>query len=89
MFFIFWRSNTLTDIYPTLKCLPEIGTLKEVMLLLIVNAGPLPPEWKDHERVGDWRGHPECHAGIAQRTAAMAIGVEKVYAAKQVRGLFP
>jgi glutamate dehydrogenase (NAD(P)+) len=27
--------------------------------------------------------------GVAQRTAAMAIGVEKVYAAKQVRGLFP
>jgi glutamate dehydrogenase (NAD(P)+) len=27
--------------------------------------------------------------GVGQRTAAMAIGVEKVYAAKQVRGLFP
>jgi glutamate dehydrogenase (NAD(P)+) len=26
---------------------------------------------------------------VGQRTAAMAIGVEKVYAAKQVRGLFP
>ena len=27
--------------------------------------------------------------GIGQRTAAMAIGVEKVHAAKQLRGLFP
>ena len=27
--------------------------------------------------------------GVAQRTAAMAIGVEKVYAAKRTRGLFP
>jgi glutamate dehydrogenase (NAD(P)+) len=29
------------------------------------------------------------HDGVSQRTAAMAIGVEKVYAAKQTRGLFP
>ncbi|OYX80066.1 MAG: hypothetical protein B7Y77_01040 [Bradyrhizobium sp. 35-63-5] len=27
--------------------------------------------------------------GISHRTAAMAIGVEKVYAAKKIRGLFP
>jgi hypothetical protein len=27
--------------------------------------------------------------GVPSRTAAMAIGVEKVYAAKQLRGLFP
>ena len=26
---------------------------------------------------------------VSQRTAAMAIGVEKVHAAKQIRGLFP
>ena len=29
------------------------------------------------------------HDGVGQRTAAMAIGVEKVYAAKKTRGLFP
>ncbi len=29
------------------------------------------------------------HDGVAHRTAAMAIGVEKVFAAKQMRGLFP
>ena len=29
------------------------------------------------------------HDGVAHRTAAMAIGVEKVHAAKQMRGLFP
>jgi glutamate dehydrogenase (NAD(P)+) len=29
------------------------------------------------------------HDGVGQRTAAMAIGVEKVYAAKRTRGLFP
>ncbi|HEX8313144.1 MAG TPA: glutamate dehydrogenase, partial [Chthoniobacteraceae bacterium] len=28
-------------------------------------------------------------AGIPHRTAAMAIGVERVLAAKRVRGLFP
>jgi len=27
----------------------NMNTLKEVMLLLIANTGPLPPEWRDHD----------------------------------------
>ena len=37
--------------------------LKEAMLLLIANDGPLPPEYLDHELGGDWRGFRECHIG--------------------------
>jgi mRNA interferase YafQ len=41
----------------------NMNTLKEVMLPLIANTGPLSREWRDHERVGDWSGHRECHVG--------------------------
>jgi mRNA interferase YafQ len=37
--------------------------LSDVMLLLIQNNGPLPPEYKDHELEGDWADHRECHVG--------------------------
>ena len=37
--------------------------LREVMLLLIANEGPLGPEWLDHALKGDWVGHRECHVG--------------------------
>jgi mRNA interferase YafQ len=37
--------------------------LKEVMLLLIANDGPLGPEWLDHPLTGDWADHRECHVG--------------------------
>ena len=37
--------------------------LKEVMLLLIANDGPLGPEWLDHPLKGDWTNHRECHVG--------------------------
>jgi mRNA interferase YafQ len=37
--------------------------LKEVMLLLIANDAPLPPEWKDHALKGEWAGTRECHVG--------------------------
>ena len=30
----------------------DMNRLKEVMLLLIANDGPLPPEWKDHKLKG-------------------------------------
>jgi hypothetical protein len=37
--------------------------------------------------------HPRCRdpkrEGVSNRTAAMAIGVERVVKAKQMRGLFP
>ncbi len=40
-----------------------MNRLKEAMLLLIANDGPLGPEWLDHPLGGDWEGHRECHIG--------------------------
>ena len=40
-----------------------MNRLKEAMLLLIANDGPLGPEWLDHPLKGDWEGHGECHIG--------------------------
>jgi len=37
--------------------------LKEAMLLLIANDGPLAPEWRDHALTGNWADHRECHIG--------------------------
>ena len=37
--------------------------LKEAMLLIVANDGPLGPEWFDHALKGDWIGHRECHIG--------------------------
>jgi mRNA interferase YafQ len=37
--------------------------LKEAMLLLIANGGPLGPEWLDHPLKGERAGHRECHIG--------------------------
>lgn len=41
----------------------NMGQLKEAMLLLIANDGPLSPEWLDHPLKGDWADHRECHIG--------------------------
>ena len=41
----------------------DMNRLKEAMLLLIANDGPLGPEWLDHPLGGDWDGHRECHIG--------------------------
>jgi len=52
----------------------DMNRLKEAMMLLIANDGPLPPEWLDHPLTGDWDGHRECHIAnghptvLAQRT---------------------
>lgn len=40
-----------------------MNRLKEAMLLLIANDGPLPPQWLDHPLTGEWKGHRECHIG--------------------------
>lgn len=40
----------------------DMQRLKDAMLLLIANEGPLPAEWLDHELSGDWTDHRECHA---------------------------
>lgn len=37
--------------------------LKEALLLLISNDGPLAPEWRDHALKGKWADHRECHVG--------------------------
>ena len=41
----------------------DMRRLKEVMLLLIANEGPLGPEWSDHPLHGEWEGCRECHIG--------------------------
>lgn len=41
----------------------DMNKLKEAMLLLIANDGPLDPIWRDHELAGDWSDHRECHIG--------------------------
>jgi len=41
----------------------DMRKLKEVMLRLVANDGPLPPEWLDHPLTGDWKNHRECHVG--------------------------
>ena len=41
----------------------DMKQLKEVMLLLIANEGPLGEEWLDHALTGDWADHRECHVG--------------------------
>ena len=41
----------------------DMKRLKEVMLLLIANDGPLGAEWLDHPLTGDWADHRECHVG--------------------------
>ena len=37
--------------------------LKELMLLLIANEGPLGAEWLDHSLKEQWSDHRECHVG--------------------------
>jgi mRNA interferase YafQ len=41
----------------------DLNRLKEAMILLIANAAPLGPEWRDHPLGGEWAGHRECHIG--------------------------
>lgn len=41
----------------------DMNRLKEAMMLLVANQGPLPAEWLDHPLTGDWSGCRECHIG--------------------------
>jgi mRNA interferase YafQ len=41
----------------------NLHRLKEAMILLVANDGPLAPEWLDYALKGDWIGHRECHVG--------------------------
>lgn len=40
-----------------------MNRLKEAMLLLIANDGPLGAEWLDHPLRGEWENYRECHIG--------------------------
>jgi mRNA interferase YafQ len=41
----------------------DMHRLKQAMLLLIANDGPLEAEWKDHSLQGQWADCRECHVG--------------------------
>jgi mRNA interferase YafQ len=41
----------------------DMKRLKEAMMLLVANDGPLGPEWLDHPLAGAWADHRECHVG--------------------------
>jgi len=41
----------------------DMNRLKQAMLLLVANDGPLGPEWLDHALKGAWSGFRECHVG--------------------------
>lgn len=41
----------------------DMRQLKEAMMLLIANDGPLGPEWLDHSLKGQWATYRECHIG--------------------------
>lgn len=41
----------------------NMKALKETMLLLIANEGPLPREYLDHPLKGEWSDSRECHIG--------------------------
>jgi mRNA interferase YafQ len=41
----------------------DMHRLKQAMLLLIANEGPLGPEWLEHRLKGEWARYHECHIG--------------------------
>ena len=42
----------------------DMNRLKEVVVMLVANNGPLPPEYLDHALSGKtWANHRECHIG--------------------------
>lgn len=41
----------------------DMNRIKAVMLLLVANDAPLPPEWLDHALSGEWANYRECHVG--------------------------
>jgi mRNA interferase YafQ len=42
----------------------DMPRVKELMLLLVGNDGPLAAEWKDHALEGEWKGFRDAHATI-------------------------
>lgn len=41
----------------------DMRRLKDVLLLLVANDGPLGLEWADHPLKGEWQGMRECQVG--------------------------
>ncbi|HET8997505.1 MAG TPA: type II toxin-antitoxin system YafQ family toxin [Acetobacteraceae bacterium] len=56
LFFKDWERLTRSGRY-------NMQHLKQAMLLLIANNGPLGTEWRDHALAGNWADHRECHVG--------------------------
>ena len=59
----FTRSDKFLKDWERLECSgkQDMHRLKEAMILLIANDGPMPLEWKDHELKGVGRNVRECH----------------------------
>ena len=57
--------------------------LESVMQLLIANAAPLPPEYRDHPLRGEWKDFRDCHVGgdwvLIYRLNALPQGEEVVF----------
>ena len=56
----------------------DMNRIKEAMLLLIANDGPLGPEWLDHPLGGDWAGHRECILAATSCWPTSSMTVEKL-----------
>ncbi len=41
----------------------DMNRLKEAMTLIFQNDRPLGAEWSDHDLMGEWDDHRECHVG--------------------------
>jgi mRNA interferase YafQ len=59
----------------------DMGRLKETMLLIIANDGPLPPEYKDHQLTGDLADYRECHVGGDFLLIYRVVMVDKLWGA--------
>lgn len=57
----------------------DMGRLKETMLLIIANAGPLPAEYKDHQLEGQWAEYRECHVGGDFLLVYQVVMVDKLW----------
>lgn len=71
-----WRRLARSGRYP-------MRELVQVMQLLIENAAPLPPEYRDHPLRGEWKDARDCHiAGdwiLIYRIKATDVGEEVIF----------
>ena len=59
------RSSQFKTDYRQIKANPrhasDIDALFATIVTLLATDQPLPEQYRDHDLVGDWRGHRECH----------------------------